>query len=69
MAPPLTPPLTTVAQPTYAEGEAAAELLLQRIAGPKNRATQTLRLETKLIVRRSCGAHLPRTQDRGGSQK
>lgn len=70
-APALDPPLTTVAQPTYAEGEAAAELLLQRIAGPKSRATQTLRLETTLIVRRSCGARPPRAQDktRGGSQK
>jgi len=68
-APALNPPLTTVAQPIYAEGEAAAELLLQRIAEPKNRVAQTRRLETKLVIRRSCGAHPARPQDRGGSQK
>lgn len=67
-APALDPPLTTVAQPTYAAGEAAAELLLKRIAGPRDHATQTLLLRTELVVRRSCGAHPPRTQSKAGSR-
>jgi DNA-binding LacI/PurR family transcriptional regulator len=48
----LIPPLTTIAQPTYAMGESAARILLDQLesegAGP-----QTVLLETELILRAS----------------
>jgi LacI family transcriptional regulator len=46
------PSITTVAQPTYEEGRAAAELLTQRIATPNKPATR-LTLKTELRVRDS----------------
>lgn len=52
----LNPPLTTVAQPTFEIGLRAAELFLVRIADP-NRPPRTIVLETRLIVRESCGSH------------
>ncbi len=51
----LNPPLTTVAQPTFDIGKKAAELLLARIADG-DRPPRTVMLNTKLIVRESCGA-------------
>ncbi|MBE0695594.1 MAG: substrate-binding domain-containing protein, partial [Anaerolineaceae bacterium] len=48
----LQPPLTVIAQPTYALGEAAAELLVDRIFNP-NRPYRKLMLEASLIVRAS----------------
>lgn len=49
----LNPPLTSVAQPTYDFGSAAAELLLQRIAD-KNRDVTKVKLDPELIIRESC---------------
>jgi DNA-binding LacI/PurR family transcriptional regulator len=46
-------PLTTVSQPKYQMGAIAAEKLLQNIAGKPIKNTI---LETKLIIRDSCGA-------------
>lgn len=48
----LQPPLTVVSQPTYALGEAAAQLLLDRIQNP-NRPYRKLMLEATLIIRAS----------------
>jgi DNA-binding LacI/PurR family transcriptional regulator len=49
----LDPPLTVVRQPAYEVGQAAAELLLKRLADPK-RADTHLKLTPKLILRKSC---------------
>jgi DNA-binding LacI/PurR family transcriptional regulator len=51
----LRPPLTTVAQPAFDVGRTAAELLLSRVREPALPRRQVV-LETKLIVRSSCGA-------------
>lgn len=48
----LQPPLTVIAQPTYALGEAAAQLLVDRIHNP-NRPFRKIMLEASLIVRAS----------------
>lgn len=48
----LRPPLTTVAQPTYQLGEAAARLLIRRIHGSEDPA-QHVQLPVELIVRAS----------------
>jgi DNA-binding LacI/PurR family transcriptional regulator len=53
----LCPPLTTVAQPTYEYGREAVHLLLRRLAEPKA-ITRTVTLQTRLIIRESCGATL-----------
>lgn len=50
----LDPPPTVVDQPGYEMGQRAAEMLLQRIAGP-DRTPTTVTLQHRLIVRRSCG--------------
>lgn len=50
----LRPPLTTVAQPAFDVGRTAAELLLARVREPSMPRRQVV-LETKLIVRSSCG--------------
>lgn len=47
------PKLTTVAQPSYDIGKAAAEILLKRIKENKKSVTQTVLLPTKLIIRES----------------
>ncbi len=47
------PPLTTVRQPLYEQGRAAAEILFARLAGSK--VLDTAVLSAKLIVRHSCG--------------
>lgn len=51
----LNPPLTAISQPSQEIGSSAAELLLDRIARP-DRSIRHLILETKLVVRASCGA-------------
>jgi len=49
------PPLTTVAQPTFEMGKKAAELLLQKIQGADVKEESYIyRFEPKLIVRDSC---------------
>jgi LacI family transcriptional regulator len=46
------PPLTTVAQPIYAIGETAANILLRRI-DDSNQPTETITFETELVIRES----------------
>lgn len=50
----LNPPLTAVSQPSEEIGKTAAELLLDRIARP-DRPLRQVTLETRLVVRASCG--------------
>lgn len=59
----LNPPLTAVSQPAQEIGSSAADLLLDRIAQP-DRAIRHLILETKLVVRASCGSasHIQRSR-------
>jgi LacI family transcriptional regulator len=52
----LRPRLTTVAQPTYGIGEAAARLLLERIEKRTDDPPRRVVLPTRLLVRESCGA-------------
>jgi LacI family transcriptional regulator len=51
----LQPPLTVVAQPGFEVGVTAARLLLDRLHDPA-RPPRHITLETRLIVRASCGA-------------
>jgi DNA-binding LacI/PurR family transcriptional regulator len=62
----LNPPLTVASQPSQEIGSSAAELLLDRIARP-DRAIRHLILETKLVVRASCGASLHRARTKASS--
>jgi LacI family transcriptional regulator len=55
----LQPPLTAVSQPALDVGVTAARLLLDRLKDP-GRPTRRIILETRLVVRASCGAKLPR---------
>jgi LacI family transcriptional regulator len=48
------PPITVVAQPVAELGRAVAERLLERLAGDDS-PPRELRLETRLVVRGSCG--------------
>lgn len=50
-------PLTAVSQPTYEVGQEAVHLLLRRLAQP-DAPVRTVVLNTRLIVRESCGAAL-----------
>lgn len=50
----LQPPLTAIAQPTYAMGQKAAELLLERLQNP-HQPISHIQLDTTLIVRGSIG--------------
>jgi LacI family transcriptional regulator, galactose operon repressor len=56
----VSPPLTTVHQPMRKLGEECVRLLLRRIGDP-DLSPQTVQLETRLIVRQSCGC----ASDRG----
>lgn len=50
-------PFTTIRQPKYEIGKSAANLLIQKIAEEElNPQPQHIVLETKLIIRKSCGA-------------
>lgn len=53
------PPLTAVRQPGYEVGRRAMELLLRRFREPA-RSTTLLTLQPELVVRKSCGAGLPK---------
>ncbi|MBI1281131.1 MAG: substrate-binding domain-containing protein [Anaerolineaceae bacterium] len=55
------PPLTAVAQPSYELGQEAIHLLLRRIAQP-SAPTRTVTLQTRLIIRQSCGVQLRRNK-------
>lgn len=52
----LRPALTAVAQPTFELGAAAAQLLLARLRDPQ-RPFRRVVLETRLMIRGSCGAN------------
>lgn len=54
-APLVDPPITVIEQPTYEIGHTAAGLLIKRIKDP-GRSTREVVLNTKLIVRQSCGS-------------
>ena len=56
----LCPPLTAIAQPTYDLGQEAARLLLRRMRD-RDAASQSIVLQTRLIVRESSGTNLIRT--------
>ena len=62
----LNPPLTAASQPSQEIGSSAADLLLDRIARP-DRAIRHLILETRLVVRASCGASLHKARSKAGS--
>ena len=62
----LNPPLTAASQPSQEIGSSAADLLLDRIARP-DRAIRHLILETKLVVRASCGASLRRARPKANA--
>ena len=51
------PHLTVVDQPTYEIGEQSAHLLFERLQN-RERAPREIRLQTRLIVRESCGSRL-----------
>jgi len=53
----LNPPLTAVKQPGYELGTRAAELLFKRLE-QSSRATSSIVLNPKLIVRKSCGENI-----------
>jgi len=50
-------PLTAVSQPTYELGQEAVQLLLRRLAEPEA-SFRTMTLQTRLVVRESCGAQM-----------
>jgi LacI family fructose operon transcriptional repressor len=50
------PQVTVIQQPVYEIGKVASELLLERIANP-DRPAREIVLQSKLIVRQSCGHH------------
>jgi len=51
------PHLTVIDQPTYEIGQQSAQLLFERLQNQK-KAPREIRLQTRLIVRESCGAKL-----------
>lgn len=50
------PPITIIEQPTYEIGQAATELLLQRLKNPTRPAREII-LKANLVVRSSCARH------------
>lgn len=52
----LTPPITVIQRPTVEMGEAAADILLQRIFNKGKGERQWVQLPTSLLVRESCRA-------------
>lgn len=50
----LDPPLTVIEQPTYEIGRTAAEMLIKRINDPSRTCREVI-LNTKMIIRQSCG--------------
>lgn len=53
------PRLTLISQPIKQIGETAANMLVERMADP-NRPPRTIRLETSLVIRESCGCNMER---------
>lgn len=58
------PPLTTVFQPIQEQGEQAATLLLNRLQAETHRASETVILSCKLVVRESTMGIRPRSPKR-----
>lgn len=52
----VTPSITVVQQPTYEIGRTATELLINRINDP-SRSSREVVLNTKLVIRQSCGCN------------
>jgi DNA-binding LacI/PurR family transcriptional regulator len=63
-APLLRPPLTVVAQPAREIGATGARLLLERLGDP-DRPRRSIVLDTRLIVRESCGQQRAEDSHRG----
>jgi LacI family transcriptional regulator len=61
-APLANPPLTTVAQPSYEMGVRAAQMLLDKIGGPADGATNRVLLQPSLVVRESTAPPAGRRQ-------
>lgn len=57
----LDPPLTTIRLPAYGIGWAAADLLIRMIDDDEEVRVTNILLETKLIIRKSCGAQVAPT--------
>jgi LacI family transcriptional regulator len=56
----VSPPLTVIRQPAYEIGATAAELLVRRFTRSEAATTPVnILLQPSLVVRESCGAHLP----------
>jgi DNA-binding LacI/PurR family transcriptional regulator len=53
----LDPPLTTVRLPAYGLGWDAANKLIGLITGDRKSVDEDILLETRLVIRQSCGAH------------
>lgn len=53
----LNPPLTAVLQPGYEIGKQAVEMLFSRLSDP-DRETRKIILNTRLMIRKSCGSML-----------
>jgi LacI family transcriptional regulator len=64
----LRPSLTAVAQPSYAMGFQATELLIQRIHDP-SRSPSKMMIETSLHIRESSGAALSQANNRSNSER
>jgi LacI family transcriptional regulator len=57
----ITPPVTAIAQPIEGMGEAAVEILLEKILkGAEAALPDQVFLETSLVMRQSCGSQLPK---------
>jgi DNA-binding LacI/PurR family transcriptional regulator len=54
------PPLTTVSQPKHRMGAAAMRLLLEAMHQKERPPQRKIVLQTQLVIRESCGAHLAR---------
>lgn len=67
-APLLRPPLTVIAQPAREIGATGARLLLERLADP-DRPRRSIVLDTRLIVRESCGGKSPNTRHLQGTRE
>jgi LacI family transcriptional regulator len=57
------PPLTTLQQPSYELGRVGTRLLIDLVSGQPV-PSEPIRLETRLVVRRSCGTYTPSTIER-----
>jgi len=64
----LGPPLTTIRQPCEAIGQAALQVMFDRIREP-NLPARTVLLETTLVVRRSCGAPSEEVAEESASER